>query len=59
MGPGRHAGAKPRIPGWHYPGGGQPRAAPCLSFSGTVSPALPRRSAVEAGRLAGLGDPRL
>lgn len=38
---------------------GEPRSAPCLSFAVTVSPALPRRSAVEAGRLAGLGDPRL
>lgn len=45
VGPGKHSRAKPRIPGSHYPGdnAGEPRAAPCLSFAVTVSPALPRR----------------
>lgn len=60
MGLGRHIGVKPCIiPVRTIREAGSPRAAPCLSFAGTVSPALPRRSAVEAGRLAGLGDPRL
>lgn len=56
---GNTQGQSPGFPVCIIQEAGEPRAAPCLSFFVTVSPELPRRSAVEAGRLAGLGDPRL